>query len=307
MPKICYVEKVFTAEHEEIIAHAESIILKYMEDGYQLTLRQLYYQFVARDLIPNTLQEYKRIGGIANDARLAGRLDWDAIEDRTRNLAELAHWDSPKEVLETAATQFRYDRWAGQDHRIEVWVEKEALISVVERAANKWRVPFMACRGYMSQSEVWAAARRFNDYNADRQSVIVIHLGDHDPSGIDMTRDNETRLRLFSDDNIDLELVRIALNEDQVRRYNPPPNPAKITDSRADGYIKKFGNQSWELDALEPAVIGNLIEKQIRTHIDWQAWEEAVIREEAARVRINEMAAAWDDDKDDDEDEDDEE
>lgn len=294
MPYICYREIKFRPDSEAIIAIAEKICHEYMAEGYTLTLRQLYYQFVARDHIANSQKEYDRLGSIINDARLAGRLDWDAIEDRTRNLEQLATWDSPRDILEASAKQFRYDWWDTQPVRIEIWVEKEALVGVIERVARRFRVAHFACRGYTSQSEIWRAGQRYIGFNNNGQAVKVLHLGDHDPSGIDMTRDNEERLRLFSE-NGDVEVERLALNMDQVVQYRPPPNPAKINDSRSTGYIKKFGKQSWELDALEPTVIDKLISDAIENWIEVKPWDEMQKREEAARKRISAMAKKWKD------------
>lgn len=148
MPKICYVPRDFSAASLAIVESANSIIEDYQDAGYKLTLRQLYYQFVSKDLLPNTIQNYKRLGSIVNDARLAGLIDWDAIEDRTRNLASLAHWSGPEEIVESCAAQFRTDRWAGQPCRVEVWIEKEALAGVFERVCEEYDVPFLCCRGY---------------------------------------------------------------------------------------------------------------------------------------------------------------
>lgn len=296
MPRICYERKNFGADSLSVIEHANIIIAEYKANKYVLTLRQLYYQFVSRDLIPNTMQSYKRLGSIINDARMAGKIDWDAIEDRTRNLEKQGTWDSPKDILEACAKRFKFDWWEDQDFRVEVWVEKEALVGVIERTAYRYRCPYFACRGYTSQSEAWAAGRRFKDYNEAGQAVKVVHLGDHDPSGIDMTRDNLDRLTIFAEQG-DVEVIRVALNIDQVRKYKPPPNPAKLTDSRCEGYIRKFGNQSWELDALSPEVIDGLISSEIENYIDWEKWEEAKQREENAREKIAEMAENWKDDE----------
>lgn len=286
-----------------MIGTADKIIAEYDAQGFKLTLRQLYYQFVARAVIENTQQSYKRLGSVINDARLAGRLDWDAIEDRTRNLETLQFWDSPRTLLKAIGEQFRFDRWANQDVRFEVWPEKEALVGVVEPICHELRIPFFACRGYTSQSEAWAAGQRFAAYNAEGQKVIVLHLGDHDPSGIDMTRDNNDRLDMFAsltedgEVEADVTVKRIALNMDQVRQFNPPPNPAKITDSRAEGYIKKFGRESWELDALEPRVIADLIRRNVEPFLDKDRWAEAEAAENKARQKLVQTARNWRDEK----------
>lgn len=289
MPLIQYKEFRFQAKSQRLITIANRIIDEYVAKGFTLTLRQLYYQFVARGVIPNTMKDYKNLGNVINDARLAGLIDWDAIEDRTRNLEALTTWDSPADVLISAAEQFRYDYWDSQDIRIEVWVEKEALVGVVERSAFKYRCGMFACRGYTSQSESWRAGQRFKEYNDRGQAVKIIHLGDHDPSGIDMTRDNRERLNMFSEYG-DVEVIRLALNKDQVDRYNPPPNPAKLTDTRANEYIAEFGENSWELDALDPEVIDRIISQEIELYIDWDKWNKVKAREKKARKDLLALA-----------------
>lgn len=285
MPRIAYIEKNFSAASLDLIDTANNIIEDYRAQGFTLTLRQLYYQFVARDLLPNTMRSYKNLGSVINNARLAGHIDWDDIEDRTRFVRSQAHWDSPAEILDACATQFRVNKWDGQPYHVEVWIEKDALVGVIERVCHRFDVPFMACRGYLSQSEQWSAAQRFRRKG---KPVKVFHLGDHDPSGIDMTRDNADRQELFR--AFDVEVIRLALNMDQIEQYDPPPNPAKITDSRADGYIREYGDDSWELDALEPRVIEGVIEHQIESIIEQDAWDEACQREQDGMARLEEVA-----------------
>ncbi|MCG3177034.1 MAG: hypothetical protein MOGMAGMI_02000 [Candidatus Omnitrophica bacterium] len=287
MPKIRYQDFKFSAGSVDIIRKANAIIDEYRAQGFELTLRQLYYQFVSRDFIANNQREYKRLGSIVNDGRLAGLIDWTAIVDRTRNLQANSHWDSPAEILETAAKSFRYDLWEGQEYRPEVWIEKDALVGVIEEVCRENDVAFFSCRGYTSQSEMWAGAQRYLRMKKHDQTPVIIHLGDHDPSGKDMTRDIMDRMVLFMGG---AQVIRIALNFDQVRKYKPPPNPAKITDSRAHGYIREFGAQSWELDALEPAVISKLIAKTINDYRDEEKWDAAVERQDAARKKLNALA-----------------
>lgn len=288
--KEAFIEKRFIEKTRNLIDHANVIIGEYQAMGFSLTLRQLYYQFVARDIIPNNMRSYKIIGNVINDARLAGLIDWDAIEDRTRNLRALSHWDTGADIVQGCANQFMMNRWDNQEVRLEVWIEKDALIGVIEGACKKWDVPYFACRGFASQSELYSAGKRFQWYLDRGQRPIVIHLGDHDPSGIDMTRDNESRLEMFSKQPI--EVRRIALNIDQVQQYNPPPNPAKTTDSRYEGYTKTYGIDSWELDALDPVVINDLVEEEIKNFLDEDQWDimienENVVKSELADVALD--------------------
>ena len=139
--KTVYREKRFADATLAVIEAADAILHEYDAQGYTLTLRQLYYQFVARDLLPNTQRSYKRLGSIINDARLAGYIDWDHMEDRTRNLQRLPDWSDPAEIVESAAKQFRLDKWADQEFRPEVWIEKDALLGVIEGVCDKPKCP----------------------------------------------------------------------------------------------------------------------------------------------------------------------
>lgn len=292
MPKIEYESKKFGAERLLIIEQANGIIDEYRADGFDLTLRQLYYQFVSRDLLGNTQQNYKRLGAIVSDARRAGLIDWSAIVDRTRELQQLPHWDSPNAVIAEDARWFRYDRWEDQPYYVEVWFEKDALMGVFERIAHELRLPFFSCRGYSSDSEMWAAGQRLADrQNADKE-IVVLHFGDHDPSGIDMTRDIEARLKMFDADRV--EVRRMALNMDQVRRYKPPPNPAKESDSRFANYRTQYGNKSWELDALDPKVLATIVRREVESLTDDDLWEAAIEREDKARAELSAISTHYD-------------
>lgn len=275
MPNIQYKEINFRQSSLDLIKLVNQVIQEYQAQGYELTLRQAYYQLVARGYIPNNERSYKNIGNLINDGRLAGLIDWYAITDRTRKLRGNSHWDTPAEVIESAKYSYRLDKWEGQPNYVEVWVEKDALVDVVGQACRPLDVPFFSCRGYTSQSEMWAAAQRFIRRD-DREQRIIIHLGDHDPSGIDMTRDIQERLEMFGADVI---VKRVALTMEQIDFYTPPPNPAKLTDSRCWGYIQKFGNESWELDALEPNVITDLITEQVTMYRDDTLYQQVCDQE----------------------------
>lgn len=292
MPCIKYQEKRFNRSSLKIIEQAIPIIASYEAQGFTLTLRQLYYQFVSRDLIKNKQTEYKRLGQIINDARLAGLIDWNSIEDRTRNLRGNGHWEDPAAIISGCANGYGIDLWEGQKYRPEVWIEKDALVGVIERVCSRLDVNYFACRGYSSQSEQWRAGRRLRRYAHDGQTPVVIHLGDHDPSGIDMTRDNDDRLSMFAAESF-VWVKRVALNMDQIEQYGPPPNPAKMTDSRFEDYVSQFGEECWELDALEPKVIEDLIEREITELRDQAVYDEALARQERERAQLLALSENW--------------
>ncbi len=315
MARIAYEKKKFAPATLQVIDAAIDILHEYDADGYDITLRQLFYQFVSRGLIPNKQTEYKRLGSIINDARMAGYIDWDLLVDRTRSLRRMSEWDSPADLIETATDQYRRKVWETQDTYVEVWIEKDALVGVIERPCNKWSVPYFSCRGYVSQSEMWGASQRLGRRLADDKKVLIIHLGDHDPSGVDMTRDINDRLRWFLmcdrfrhadhrgstpsevtgyiDDHF--EVRRVALTMDQIRQYSPPPNPAKFTDSRARDYVAQYGHESWELDALDPADMAELIEEHIQSAIEPDAWNAAKAREKSEKSTLTSISDRWSD------------
>lgn len=223
MPKIEYKSIKFQQKSLELIRLVNQVVEEYQAQGYELTLRQAYYQLVARGYIPNNERSYKNIGNLINDGRLAGLIDWYSITDRTRNLRSNSHWDNPADVIASARYSYLLNKWDGQPNYVEVWVEKDALVDIVGQACRPLDTPYFSCRGYTSQSEMWSAAQRFisQDYRDNR---VIIHLGDHDPSGIDMTRDIQERLQMFG---ADVYVKRVALTMNQIGTYNPPPNPAR--------------------------------------------------------------------------------
>lgn len=195
----------------------------------------------------------------------------------------------PSEILESCAQQYRVDKWGDQSYRPRVWIEKDALVGVIEDVCNQYDIPYFSCRGYTSQSEMWNAAQRLKQEIDEGYTPIIFHFGDHDPSGKDMTRDITDRLEMFMGG---LEVRRMALNIDQVQQHNPPPSPAKITDSRATAYIAEFGEDSWELDALEPSGIVGLIEDAVLSIRDEKTWAASLKKEVAQRKKIEEVAKA---------------
>lgn len=304
--KQAFISKRFSADHLALIDRMNGIIRRYASQGYDLTLRQLYYQLVAAAEIENSERSYKRIGCILNDARLAGMVDWDAIVDRGRVMRKNSHWESPGSIVESCAKQFQYDKWENQPCHVEVMVEKQALEGVLIPVCRRLDINFTANKGYSSSSAMYEAGKRMEDVLTSGRSVVVIYLGDHDPSGIDMTRDIEDRLRMFSgvvwpadDDGKLIEsfqydgsftVERIALNMDQIEMHRPPPNPTKITDSRAKGYIDRFGHTSWELDALEPRMLSDLVEAAVLQYRDEDLWDAAEQREDDARMLLRDLA-----------------
>jgi len=267
------------------------IISKYQDDGYVLTLRQLYYQLVSADIIPNKVSEYAKLSNLLKEGRIAGIVDWDAIEDRLRKPDNPASWNNPAEIINACIKQYRKDRMKGQNTYLEVWVEKDALSGVLKRVTYQYGIPIIVNRGYSSVTAMYDAYNRFEDaYNYNDQNTTVIYIGDFDPSGQDMIRDILDRINEFNG-SFTFNVEPIALTWDQIKEFNPPPNPAKITDPRAKEYIKKHGPTSWEVDALKPEVLNKILTNKINEYIDSNMFDNVLLSEQRDKKKLKELSS----------------
>ena len=270
-------------DNKERLETINSIIEEYANDGYVLTLRQLYYQLVSRDIIPNKIQEYAKLSTLLVKGRMAGVVDWDAIEDRIR-IPFLPYWVTGiEDAINNTVSQYRLNRQEGQKVYIELWVEKDALSGVLKRVTKKYHINLMVNRGYSSCTAMHDAHERLERVGYPCTRKIILYLGDHDPSGLDMIRDIQERLNEFGSD---VEVIPIGITQQQIKKYNPPTNPAKIKDPRAKWYIEQYGNTSWEVDALNPEILNNLVKKNIEKFIDMDLFNEQLEKEEEDKEEL---------------------
>lgn len=271
----------------KLIEKANEIIKQYQADEIQLTLRQLFYQFVAH--VPdfeNTEKSYKNLGWLISEARLCGLIDWSAIDDLGR-IPSLPHFDHDLDTflqqMREMASAYSLDRWDDQPYYVELHVEKQAAQSVLAPIADKWGIGFSMNKGYSSQTAFYDAGKRFIRAARAGKTCVCVYAGDHDPSGEDMVRDFIDRMRMFG---APVQMRKVAITMEQIKQFNCPPNPTKITDSRAAAYIEKFGHESWELDALEPKELRRIFEVEIRSLINKSTMEKVLAREKKERALI---------------------
>jgi hypothetical protein len=276
-------EKAFVETSLELIENCNDIVGEYQRQGLRLTLRQLYYQLVTKNIIANVERAYKNLSSLVSDARLAGHIDWDAIEDRIRIPDVPTEFKDLGELVEAALYSYRLPRWVDQEYYVELWVEKDALAGVLRPLAKKHHVTLMVNRGYSSQSAMYEASRRFLD--KDGRTGVLLYLGDFDPSGEDMVRDIKDRMEMFG---VDLAVVKVALTLNQVKVYNPPPNPAKRKDPRSKEFIKKYGASSWEVDALPPTELHKIIEAAMKALVDKKKMKMVIKMEEDDKAKLRE-------------------
>lgn len=291
MAKICYRAQRFNSKTRIVVDRANFILEDLASQGYSPTLRQLHYQFVRRNWMENNQKNYKRLGDIMSNARIAGETDWLHIQDLERGAVRFSDCPTYDEAFKDLEGIISINPWDDQDVYLEVGVEKNAQIGIVARPSQKWRAPYQGCKGYLSTSEAWRTGLRFQKAIAAGKRPIFIHLGDHDPSGLHMTSDNRDRIRLFA--RHDVEVVRIALSMEQVEEHECPPNPTKTTDSRHIKYEAAGHQASWELDALPPIFLNNLISDTIESYIDKDKWKKSLEREAELREPLSRFTHRW--------------
>ena len=271
-----YVYKEWKPNNETLmLVHACNLILQEELAGFRVTLRQLYYQLVSKNLLPNTEKAYKRLSTVCGRARLAGLMGFDALEDRGRQPQKHPEFDNLADLVSAAVHSYRRPRWADQDYYAELWVEKDALASVLRPLADEYHVTLMVNKGYSSISAMKESADRFME-KGEGKECILFYLGDLDPSGEDMVRDIEDRLYMFE---ADILVKKIALTMAQVQEHGPPPNPAKLTDPRAAKFVAQYGDSSWEVDALHPSILAEIIRGAFDAIVDTQKMDAIKARE----------------------------
>ncbi len=279
-------------KNTEQLGVINNIIEEYAGQGFTLTLRQLYYQLVSRDIIANEKKEYAKLSGLLVKGRMAGVVDWNAIEDRTRR-PFVPYWvHDVEDAINDTVRQFRFDRQRDQKVYVELWVEKDALSGVLKEITAKYHINLMVNKGYSSCSAMHDAFKRFKQHEDQGKETHILYLGDYDPSGLDMIRDVRERLEEFG---VYPTVTQIGLTMDQIEEFSPPPNPAKIKDPRAKWYLKKYGDVSWEVDALNPKTLHKLVRENVEELIDMSKFKQLLQEEERQKAKLNKFASRFDD------------
>ncbi len=342
----------WTADKANVVSNILAVVDSYKKMGYKLSLRQLYYQLVKANVIPNEEEVYKRLSGIVDDCRYSGRLDWAMIEDRGRVPKLPSDFANIDELVDAALASWRLDRQQGQPKHIELWTEKDAISGILYKVTQPYHVRLVINKGYTSSSAAYSAYERFVPHLEAGRGIVVLYFGDHDPSGLDMVRDITDRLltfiscgsrlksssspfdkamldwwqdsgstvydlqdaghithrqmqsllgenptdsateafesgqvKMYLEEHNLFKVIPIGLTMDQVKQYRLPPNPAKITDPRAKGYIQKFGQKSWEVDALNPQTLSELVANHIEANMDAKAYN-SMVKEEESQAKV---------------------
>lgn len=262
----------FTQANLERIAIVKSIFEEFAE--YKpLTLRQVFYQLVSREIIENTKSQYTQLSGLLKYARLGGLIAWEDMEDRSRkHTAEATYTGSLPYVLKATESLFqsyRINKMHGQEKYLEVWIEKDALSTLFSQAVSPYCIPLTVCRGYSSVSFLHNFKERVIQNRKEGQEAVCLYFGDFDPSGVNMLKAMQETI----EEELGIKGVnfkRIALTPEQIEEHNLPHSPEalKEADTRAKKHIEAFGHLAVELDALSPQVLTDLIHGAIQEEID---------------------------------------
>ena len=284
-------EHGFYRKTQEKLAVVNSILDGFQKKGLKVTVRQVHYQLVAKGITPNKDNEYDKLVGLLKNGRMAGLIDWDAIEDRLRGPWKPWCVGGVEEAVQDTVDQYRLNRQEGQSCLIEVWTEKDALSGVLKRITGKYGVHLVVCRGYSSVTSMYHAHKRMVEAIERGRGCRIIYVGDHDPSGLDMVRDLRCRLAKFDarlGEHLTVEPV--ALTMDQIKEFDPPANKVKGTDKRVKRYRKEHGEKCWEVDALPPEFLNETVEDVIRGKMDLDQFSKILEREKEDKLKLAEIA-----------------
>jgi hypothetical protein len=253
-----------------------------------MTVRQVFYQLVARGVIAKSENEYKNtVCRLLAQMRRDGELPFGWIADSSRWMRKPDTYSSIEQMLQRTQDTYRRSVWDNQDAYVEVWLEKEALAGVLVDVTCEWDVPLMVCRGYPSLSFLHSAAEQIE---AQEKPTYLYYFGDRDPSGVDIDRFVESSIREIAGDGIDLVFERVAVLPDQIEEYGLQTRPTKKTDSRS----KNFEGESVEVDAIDPDALRKLCSDCITQHIDQHAYDRMLVVEEAERDTLTTMIESMD-------------
>ncbi len=268
------VEVIRDAAHEELA------------EGLPMTLRQVHYRIVARGdtTYTNTRTDYNQLSKWLVRDRLGGTIPWEWIEDRLRVPRRVSMWESLPNFVDVVRRSYRRNVWQDQPRYLECWLEKDALSGIFEETLRPYGVTLNVGRGF----DGWSSLKNAADRYGDGEGVTVLYFGDFDPSGEDMVR--SLRERLADSDlpngGCEPDIIKSALTFEDIERYQLPPDFTKITDSRRDAFVERYGDVAVELDALPGEVLRSRLVREVEARIDLRALERTRETERQDKKRL---------------------
>ena len=255
------------------------ILRVFDECGTPMTVRQVFYQLETRGIVPKTENGYKITAKNLLKMRKIRIIPYHFITDNTRWIRKPRTYQHLSDFLEISRETYRRSVWASQLVYVEIWIEKEALLGVVNNITSEYDVPLVPCKGYPSETLLYEAA---DDIKRQNKPVYIYYFGDYDPTGKDIPRHIEKTLRSFG---AIFTFEVVAVTEEQIHTYKLPTRPTKKKDTRA----KDWQGGSVELDALPPRILRDMVKKCIERHVDNKLLELTKKTEDFERETIEQM------------------
>lgn len=254
-----------------------------------ITGRGVGYKLFTAGLIPS-MQDMQRVYRLLKEARERELIPWNWIVDESRELERVASWDDPEQYTRCVIRSYRRDYWNQQPVQIEVWSEKGTVRGVLQSVLDEYGVGFRVMHGFGSATDVHNVAS-----SDDGRPLIVLYVGDWDPSGLCMSEQDLPK-RLSKYDGNHVVLKRIALTQDHLVDLPSFTAADKRKDPRYNWFVENFGNRCWELDALDPNALRDCVEDGILEQIEPVAWERCKVVERAEQESLRTVLEAWDTD-----------
>jgi len=266
----------------DLIATCSEII----EQVQPITVRGVCYRlFVAGHIDSMATKNTQKISRLLVQAREQGLIPWEWIVDDSRHTERDPHWMDLKAYAKAVEHSYRRDFWQHQPIKVIVISEKATVAGILRPVLEEYGVPFMALHGYNSATKVYELAQEIQE-DEDRAHTSL-HVGDFDCSGMHMSEvDLPERLKRYG--AITFDLNRIALTADDV--LDLPSFDAKTTDPRYNWYVDNYGEEAWELDAMDPNDLRDRMREEIEGFINKEAWERHKLTEKAEQETVRTIA-----------------
>jgi hypothetical protein len=259
---------------------AKAAIYNMLSVENPMTLRQLFYRLVSDGTIGKKETEYKSLANLTKNMRMNGELPFEWFADNTRWQRKPQSYSSLGRGVEIFAEAYRRDIWINQGNYVEIWLEKDALAGVVYGVTAEFDVPLMVSRGYSSLSYLHGAAMQIDSID---KPTYIYYFGDYDPSGRDIPRDIETKLRIFAPD-ADINFEIVGVTPEQIEILDLQTRPTKKTDTRC----KNFEGELVEVDAIPPKILRAMVKEVIEKHIDeHQLYQSKLVERQEREVMMN--------------------
>jgi hypothetical protein len=258
------------------------------EKAQPITGRGIGYKLFTAGLIPSmSTNDMKRVYRLLKEAREEGKIPWDWIVDETREIERVSTWDNPAAYVRSVTRSYRRDFWNQQPHRIQVWSEKGTVRGVLAPVLERYAVGFFPVHGFSSATAAHDIAE-----DDDGRDLIVLYVGDFDPSGMFMSeQDLPARFAKYDGDHI--KLRRIALTFSQTRGLPSFPASDKRKDPRYRWFVANHGPNCWELDAMDPNDLRDCVEQEIVKLIEPIAWQRCEVVNKAEQESLRTILDNW--------------